>query len=215
MKNWKQFTFVAIIAIFGTAIVFISCDKGNNYDDFEPPKSGIVTFDSNGKMKYSDSEVSYALKDIKNFDIISIIFIVIEIVIFIILTKLFSQYKTFKGRIVDDNFNYSETVHQPDGMGYTTSPVYKYKYSDKSRDFTLFIFLFILPVIYGTLFVYCCIFNKVKYRLITYLTLVAAGLLLLLGIRFILVILLDDILYFPLLRLREKLRKMRQRKWRQ
>jgi len=45
MKNWKQFTFVAIIAIVGIIIGFIACDNGNG--NKEPQKQTPVVADYN------------------------------------------------------------------------------------------------------------------------------------------------------------------------
>jgi len=48
MKNWKQFTYVAIIAIVGIIMGFVACDSSGNND----PKTFTVTFDAdNGSPK--------------------------------------------------------------------------------------------------------------------------------------------------------------------
>jgi len=43
MKNWKQFTFVAIIAVVGIIMGFVACDNNSGNND---PKTFTVTFDA-------------------------------------------------------------------------------------------------------------------------------------------------------------------------
>jgi hypothetical protein len=45
MKNWKQWTSVAIIAVFGIMVGFIACDDGNEKDDPKDQIKTITVFD--------------------------------------------------------------------------------------------------------------------------------------------------------------------------
>jgi uncharacterized repeat protein (TIGR02543 family) len=53
MKNWKHWTFVAIMAVFGIVVSFNACDNNNN----SSPITFTVTFDSNGGTPVSSQTV--------------------------------------------------------------------------------------------------------------------------------------------------------------
>jgi hypothetical protein len=59
MKNWKQFTFVAILAIFGIVFGFTACDDGNNSNDNNQASNNPNGSNPNGGTLVVNNGTSY------------------------------------------------------------------------------------------------------------------------------------------------------------